>query len=100
MTKFRERSLEFPRHIEVLTVDSAQGKEHDIVLISCVRSGGTIGFLDDQHRLNVMLTRARRALYMFGNLSWLAQQNSDWNELVDDAGTRKVIDTVDSADGE
>ncbi|CAF2845372.1 unnamed protein product [Rotaria sp. Silwood2] len=73
MTKFRERSLEFPRHIEVLTVDSAQEKEHDIVPISCVRSNGTIGFLNDQHRLNVMLTRARRALYIFDNLTSLAE---------------------------
>ncbi len=98
MNKFRERSLEFPRHIEVVTVDSAQGKEKDIVLISCVRSGGTIGFLSDQHRLNVMLTRARRALYIFGNLSLLAEQNPHWDALVDDAAVRYVIDTVPSAD--
>ena len=100
MIKFREKSLEFPRHIEVLTVDSAQGKEKDIVLISCVRSCGTIGFLRDEKRLNVMLTRARRALYIFGNLSWLAEKDSNWNALVENAGTRQVIDTVRSADEE
>jgi senataxin len=101
MAKFRDRSLEFPRHIEVMTVDSAQGKEKDIVLISCVRSGvGNIGFLKDQHRLNVMLTRARRALYIFGNLTWLAEQNSGWEALVDDAGNRQVIDTIRSAEEE
>lgn len=94
MTKFRDRQLEFPRHIEVITVDSAQGKEKDIVLISCVRSGGTIGFLKDQRRLNVMLTRAKRALYIFGNLSELAEQDQHWDALVDDAGNRGVIRTV------
>ena len=100
MTKFRERSLEFPRHIEVLTVDSAQGKEKDIVIISCVRSGGTVGFLEDEKRLNVMLTRAKRALYIFGNLSWLAEEDPHWNALVDDATARQVIDTVRDADEE
>jgi superfamily I DNA and/or RNA helicase len=98
MTKFREKSLEFPRHIEVITVDSAQGKEKDIVLISCVRSGGTIGFLKDEHRLNVMLTRAKRALYIFGNLGQLAEQNIHWEALVNDATNRQVIDTVFNAD--
>ncbi|UJR12657.1 hypothetical protein I4U23_016831 [Adineta vaga] len=94
MNKFRNSKLKFPRHIEVLTVDSAQGKEQDIVLISCVRSGETIGFLSDEHRLNVMLTRAKRALYIFGNLTWLAEQNSHWDALVDDATNRQVITTV------
>ncbi len=101
MTKFRDKKLEFPRNIEVMTVDSAQGKEKHIVLISCVRSDvGTIGFLKDQHRLNVMLTRAMRALYIFGNLSWLAEQNPHWDALVEDAGNRQVIDTVRTADQE
>lgn len=95
MTKFRERSFEFPRHIEVITVDSAQGKEKDIVLISCVRSNiGSTGFLADHHRLNVMLTRAKRALYIFGNLTWLAENNAHWDALVDDASDRRVIDTL------
>jgi senataxin len=99
MTKFRERPLQFPRHIEVMTVDSAQGKEKDIVLISCVRSGiGSIGFLNDRNRLNVMLTRAKRALYIFGNLTWLAEQDPHWDALVEDAGYRQVIDTVHTAD--
>ncbi|CAF1426611.1 unnamed protein product [Adineta steineri] len=100
MTKFRKRSLQFPRHIEVLTVDSAQGKEKDIVLISCVRSGEgqTIGFLNDKRRLNVMLTRARRALYIFGNLNWLAERDSHWDELLDNAVARQLIDTVPKSD--
>ncbi|CAF1264328.1 unnamed protein product [Adineta steineri] len=100
MKKFRKQSLQFPRHIEVLTVDSAQGKEKDIVLISCVRSGEgkTIGFLNDKRRLNVMLTRARRALYIFGNLDWLAERDPHWDELFDNAVARQVIDTVSSSD--
>ncbi|CAF0728103.1 unnamed protein product [Rotaria sordida] len=48
-----------PRYIEIMTVDSSQGKEKDIVILSCVRSGGTIGFLDDMNRVNVMLTRPK-----------------------------------------
>lgn len=35
-----------------------------MVIISCVRSGGDIGFLREPKRLNVALTRAKRALYV------------------------------------
>ena len=73
-------------------MNSAQGKEKDIVLISCVRSGRTIEFLRDQHRLNAMLTKARRALYIFGNLTMLAEQDPHWNALIENVENRQVID--------
>lgn len=52
------------RAVSVDTVDSFQGQEKDVVIISCVRSGGDIGFLREPKRLNVALTRAKRALYV------------------------------------
>lgn len=52
------------RAVSVDTVDSFQGQEKEIVIISCVRSSGDIGFLRDPKRLNVALTRAKRALYV------------------------------------
>ncbi len=47
--------------IRVASVDSFQGCEQDVMLVSCVRSnaGGNIGFLEDVRRLNVALTRGR-----------------------------------------
>ncbi|OBT90772.1 hypothetical protein VE02_00589 [Pseudogymnoascus sp. 03VT05] len=53
----------------VFTVDSYQGEENDVVLLSLVRSNahGTIGFLENKNRAVVALSRARRGMYIFGN---------------------------------
>ncbi|CAF1182567.1 unnamed protein product [Adineta steineri] len=80
-----------PSYIEIMTVDSSQGKEKDIVIISCVRSGGNIGFLNDMHRMNVMLTRSKYALYVFGNLTQLANQHAGWEAFVDHAHKNRII---------
>lgn len=60
--------------IVVATVDSSQGCEADIVIVSFVRSndarpGGNhwAGFLSDDRRLNVALTRAKYQLVCVGN---------------------------------
>ena len=50
----------------VSTVDSFQGQEADIVIISTVRTK-RIGFVDDRQRLNVALTRAKRVLRVVGS---------------------------------
>jgi hypothetical protein len=53
----------------VFTIDSYQGEENDIILLSLVRGNpsNSIGFLDSKNRLVVALSRARRGLYLFGN---------------------------------
>ena len=49
----------------VETVDSFQGKQMDVIVLSCVRAGRSaasgrgLGFLDDVRRINVAITRAR-----------------------------------------
>ena len=55
--------------IEIDTVDAFQGRETDIVIYSIVRSNprGEIGFLRDERRLNVSLSRARELLILIGD---------------------------------
>ncbi|KAF5177728.1 Dna polymerase alpha-associated dna helicase a [Thalictrum thalictroides] len=60
----RERLDDLPEAlgVEVATVDSFQGREADAVIISMVRSNslGAVGFLGDNRRMNVAITRARK----------------------------------------
>ncbi|EDW58590.1 NFX1-type zinc finger-containing protein 1 [Drosophila virilis] len=64
-------------NILVTTVDSYQGLEANIVLLSLVRSNpaGQIGFLRQPNRVCVALSRARWALYMMGSMSTLEHGN-------------------------
>lgn len=54
--------------IPVNTIDSYQGQEKDIIIISNARTVGT-GFLNEPKRLNVAMTRARKALIICANFS-------------------------------
>lgn len=59
--------------IEIDTVDGFQGREKEVVIISFTRSNamGEIGFLSDQRRMNVAMTRARRKLILTGDSATL-----------------------------
>lgn len=57
------------------TIDSFQGRESEIVIISLVRSNpdGEIGFLMNPKRLNVALTRAKSHLILIGDSATVCQ---------------------------
>ncbi len=61
--------------LEIGSVDGFQGREKEAVIVSLVRSneGGQIGFLGDLRRLNVALTRARRALIVLGDSTTISR---------------------------
>ena len=60
------------------TVDSAQGSEADLVIVSLVRNNqrtgaAALGFLRDRRRMNVLLSRARQQLVLVGCLEFLRE---------------------------
>lgn len=75
------------RRVQVDTVDSFQGSESDIIILSCVRSNNyenisqSIGFLMDLRRLNVAITRARISLIIMGCRNTL-ERHKYWGRLL------------------
>ena len=69
--------------IEVNTVDGFQGKEKRIIIFSTVRSKGSksIGFLKDEKRMNVGLSRAQSSLIVIGDSKKLIL-DENWEKLV------------------
>jgi superfamily I DNA and/or RNA helicase len=55
--------------IAIKTIDGFQGEERDVIYISLVRSNENqeIGFLGDERRMNVAITRARKKLVVIGD---------------------------------
>jgi superfamily I DNA and/or RNA helicase len=61
------------------TVDSFQGNEADIILVSLVRNnrgehGRALGFLERWRRMNVLLSRAQRLLVLVGSWEFFSEQ--------------------------
>jgi regulator of nonsense transcripts 1 len=86
------------RDIEVASVDAFQGREKDLIVLSCVRSNAHsgLGFLHDPRRLNVALTRARYGLVICGNAIAIARAPtktglSVWSGLISHLQKRSAI---------
>ena len=56
---------------DIGTVDSFQGSDRDIIIYDCVRTDGEIGFIADEKRLNVSLSRAKKLLIIVGDMEFL-----------------------------
>lgn len=74
--------------IEIGTIDALQGREQDVVIISLVRSNeeGEVGFLGEERRLNVAMTRAKRQLVVVGDSETIRQGGEylrRWMEWLD-----------------
>ncbi|GJM34003.1 MAG: helicase [Saprospiraceae bacterium] len=87
-----ERLKELP--ITINTIDGFQGQEREIVYISLVRSNskGEIGFLKDQRRMNVAMTRARKQLIVVGDSATIGNHTfyADFLEYCENHGEYKT----------
>lgn len=86
------------------TVDSFQGNEADLVLVSMVRNNENVGrralgILADRRRMNVLLSRARWKLVIVGSLEFLKVQSRRYDKAtrLSRAPThlKKMLDTWD-----
>ena len=61
--------------LRAATMNAWQGREEEVVLCSLVRSNpeGRLGFVADERRLTVALTRAKRLLVLVGDSGTLTQ---------------------------
>ncbi|TMB89467.1 MAG: hypothetical protein E6J45_10095 [Chloroflexi bacterium] len=76
----------FKRTVKIDTVDSFEGREEDIVVISLVRSNerGRIGFLRVPNRLNVAISRAKHLVACIGDSATLRSgEESMYGTLVE-----------------
>ena len=69
--------------VQVVNIDNFQGEENDIILLSLVRSNELkkVGFLKEENRVCVALSRARMGFYCFGNFDML-RAVSIWDRIL------------------
>ena len=81
------------------TVDGFQGQECDVIIFLCVRSNKTkkIGFLDDERRLNVAITRAKYSLLLIGNCNTLSSSDV-FKDLIEGARRKEVLSNKNSSE--
>ncbi len=72
--------------LRITAVDNFQGEENDIILLSLVRSNkeGIIGFLKEDNRVCVSLSRAKMGFYCIGNFSQLRFKSNLWERIMSD----------------
>ena len=83
-------------------MDAFQGQERDVMLFSCVKTAVSNGFdkrskigsfVSDVRRINVAITRAKKACWIVGRSSTLANDPT-WSALIDDAKRRNCFDST------
>jgi superfamily I DNA and/or RNA helicase len=89
-----EEKTQFPmtHMLRLATIDSFQGEEAKIVILSTVRSNSEnrVGFLKTDNRINVACSRARNGLYIVGNSS-LMKRVPMWRTIIDHLKKRSKI---------
>lgn len=70
----------FPE-IEMGTAEHFQGREKSVIIISTVKSNSGIGFLSNERRFNVMMSRAKSLQIVVGSARTLSQDRN-WNWFI------------------
>ena len=81
--------MNIPVSVEINTVDGFQGREKEVIIMTCVRSE-SVGFLRDPRRMNVSLTRAKSGLIIIGNAICL-KTDSLWRKLLNHMQKEEVL---------
>lgn len=81
------------KSVDVNSIDGFQGREKDVCIFSVVRAperGRGLGFVSDERRINVGLTRAKNSLIVIGSAKAL-KSDKCWGGLVTSATERNLI---------
>ena len=81
--------------VRVASVDSMQGHEADVVIITCTRVGTQLGFLTVPNRVNVALSRAKECVVVVGCMRSLTASPL-WNGVLQTAVTMHLDEAVDA----
>ena len=84
---FKEVKL---RNIQIVPVDHYQGEENEIILLSLVRNSRP-GFVKEDNRVCVALSRAKRGFYCIGNFNLFSCHSPLWNAIVSNLWKRGLI---------
>jgi superfamily I DNA and/or RNA helicase len=81
------------KEVYVTVVDNYQGEENDIILLSLVRSNKEerIGFLAEENRVCVALSRAKEGLFVVGNMEMLSAHNATWKAVRRSLGEKEAL---------
>eukprot|EP00959_Pyramimonas_sp_CCMP1952_P078713 1645459-Pyramimonas_sp.AAC.3 len=84
--------VEIAQGIDVNTIDGFQGREKLVAIFSGVRANEKkgIGFVRDERRMNVGLTRGRSTMIVLGSARVL-RKAGPWRRLVRDAKSRRSL---------
>ncbi|KAI3405870.2 hypothetical protein KGF56_001478 [Candida oxycetoniae] len=88
--QFLKKKLGPDNLIEVSTVDGFQGREKEVIILTLVRSNDRrdVGFLSEERRLNVAITRPKRQLCVIGDLQLMCESGEkflkEWSKYVED----------------
>ena len=98
-----------PKGVHCKSVDGYQGGEAELVILSFVRSNGftnerrSIGFLHDERRLNVAVSRARRGLICIGSAPTISKVDY-LSEMIGyiqaNNGLKNIDDIIQGSNGE